>query len=209
MRIKDKNLPAAAALRHLFLATSLLAASASWAQDAPATTTATATATARAPVRFSSFLDTVERQNIGLSAQQETIRGAQAEISIAGVRPDPVLKYGRGSIETSRAVSPKPPRTHEFEIEIPIELGGKRGARIRAAESNLRLTEANLQGFKRTLYQESATAFVEACRSREALARQESTLSALSNVVRANEIRRKAGDIGGLELSQSRVERDR
>ncbi|WP_183031114.1 TolC family protein [Cupriavidus sp. UME77] len=206
MQIKDKNLPAAPALRHLVLATSMLAASASWGQDAQDTPAA---ATARAPVRFASYLDTVERHNIGLSAQQETIRGAQAEISIAGVRPDPVLKYGRGNIETSRAVSPKPPRTHEFEIEIPIELGGKRGARIRAAQSNLRLTEANLQGFKHALYQESATAFVEACRSREALVRQESTLSALSNVVRANEIRRKAGDIGGLELSQSRVERDR
>ncbi|MDW3684227.1 TolC family protein [Cupriavidus sp. CV2] len=210
-KTSSKIRQATPALRHSLLATLMLAASTCWAQEAPAAVpaTATATTTAIAPVRFSTYLDTVERQNIGLSAQQETIRGAEAEISIAGVRPDPVLKYGRGDIETSRAVSPKPPRTHEFEVEIPIELGGKRGARIRAAESNLRLTEANLQGFRHTLYAQSAAAFVEACRSREALVRQESTLTALSNVVRANEIRRKAGDIGGLELSQSRVERDR
>ncbi|MDF3888370.1 TolC family protein [Cupriavidus basilensis] len=212
MQIKNnihKNLQAAPALRNTLLATLALAASASWAQDAPATAAAAAAAAASAPVRFASYLDAVERHNIGLSAQQETIRSAEAEISIAGVRPDPVLKYSRGEIETSSAVSAKPPRTHEFEVEIPIELGGKRSARVRAANSNLRLTEANLQGFKHTLYQESAAAFVEACRSREALVRQESTLAALTNVVRANEIRRKAGDIGGLELSQSRVERDR
>ncbi|MGT2456252.1 hypothetical protein ACU4GI_24820 [Cupriavidus basilensis] len=140
MQIKNnihKNLQAAPALRNTLLATLALAASASWAQDAPATATATATAAAAAaaaaaasaPVRFASYLDAVERHNIGLSAQQETIRSAEAEISIAGVRPDPVLKYSRGEIETSSAVSAKPPRTHEFEVEIPIELGGKRSAR--------------------------------------------------------------------------------
>ncbi len=213
-------------LRHALFATLALAASAAWAQEAPPALAAPAsraagnapdgiagnamaTAQSSTPVRFASYLDIVERQNIGLSAQQETIRSAEAEISIAGVRPDPEISYGRGNIELSRAVSPRPPRTHELGVSIPIELGGKRGKRIQAAKSNLKLTEANLMGFKHTLYGESAAAFVEACRSREALLRQESTLAALGNVVRANEIRRKAGDIGGLELSQSRVERDR
>jgi cobalt-zinc-cadmium efflux system outer membrane protein len=211
MQIKKINLEirrTAPVLRHALLAAMVLAASVSRAQDALATANATKAA-AVAPVRFATYLDMVAHRNIGLSSQQETIRGAEAGISIAGVRPDPVLTYGRGGIETSRAVAPKPPRIHEFGVEIPIELGGKRSARIRAARSNLRLTQANLEGFRHTLYEQSAAAFVEACRSREALVRQESTLAALTNVVRANEIRRKAGDIGGLELAQSRVERDR
>ncbi|WP_420992367.1 TolC family protein [Cupriavidus sp. 30B13] len=161
------------------------------------------------PVRFAEFLDLVERQNLGLAAQQEAVRGAQAGIGIAGVRPDPVLTYGRGNIELSRAVAPRPARTHELGVEIPLELGGKRAARVRAAGSNLRLVQASVQGWRNALYAESAADFAEACRSREALVRQESALAALGQVVRANEARRAAGDVGGLELAQSRVERDR
>ncbi|WP_454725556.1 MULTISPECIES: TolC family protein [Cupriavidus] len=161
------------------------------------------------PVRFAEFLDVAERHHPGLAAQREAVRGAQAGIDIAGVRPDPVLTYGRGGIELSRAVSPRPPRTHEFGVEMPLELGGKRAARMRAAASNLRLAQAGEQGFRNTLYAESAADFIEACRSREVLARQESALAALARVVRANETRRAAGDIGGLELAQSRVARDR
>ncbi|WP_454733581.1 MULTISPECIES: TolC family protein [Cupriavidus] len=166
-------------------------------------------AAAAGPVRFADFLEVVERQNPGLAAQQETVRSARAGIDIAGVRPDPVLTYGRGNIELSRAVTPRPPRTHELGLEIALELGGKRAARVRAAGSGLRLAQAGERGFRNALYAESAAAFAEACRSRDALVRQESALAALGRVVRANETRRAAGDIGGLELAQSRVERDR
>jgi len=160
-------------------------------------------------LRFADYLDAVEQHNPGLAAQQETIHSAEAEISIAGVRPDPSISYGVSSIELSRAVSPKPPRTQQIGLEIPIELGGKRDRRIKAAKSNLRLTEVTVQGFRNELYSEAAAAFVEACRSRAALVRQESSLAALSEIARANAVRNRTGDVGGLELAQSRVERDR
>ncbi len=160
-------------------------------------------------LRFPEYLDAVERHNPALAAQQQTIRSAEAEISIAGVRPDPSVTYGVSNIEMSRAVSPKPPRTQEVGLDLPIELGGKRARRIQAARSNLRLTEAGVEGFRNGLYSEAAAAFVEACRSRAALARQESSLAALAEIARANAVRQRAGDVGGLELAQSRVERDR
>ena len=47
------------------------------------------------------------------------------------------------------------------------------------------------------------------CYSRAVLERKERTLAALDDTVRANQTRHRLGDIGGVELLQSRVERDR
>ena len=94
-------------------------------------------------------------------------------------------------------------------LAVTLETAGKRGKRIRAAESNVKLTEANVEAFLHDLESQSAAAFIEACRTREALARKQSSLNSFQEVVRANEVRFKAGDIGMLELRQSRVEADR
>jgi cobalt-zinc-cadmium efflux system outer membrane protein len=73
----------------------------------------------------------------------------------------------------------------------------------------LRLTEANVAAFKRQLDADASAAFIEVCRTQATLSRKESSLAAMRDIVRANETRFKAGDIGRLELSQSRVEADR
>ena len=91
---------------------------------------------------------------------------------------------------------------------MAIETGGKRAARLKAARSNVALAEETVAGFRSELYGAVAAAFTEACRTREVLARKEHTMAALSKVVEANVVRRKAGDVGGIELLQSRVERD-
>lgn len=157
---------------------------------------------------FASYLDAVEKHSLDLASQRESVTSAQAGVSIAGVRPDPNLSLGIGPKEFSGAIDPKPPVAKSIGLDWVIEMGGKRDKRIKAAKSNVALTEANVEGFKHQLYNDSATAFAEACRTREALVRQESSLKSLSDVVRANEVRRKAGDAGGLELLQSRTERD-
>ncbi|MCJ0765065.1 TolC family protein [Variovorax terrae] len=187
------------------LASALLWAGLAPAQPAGLPDTAAAAAPA---IRFRQYLDAVEQHSLDLAAQRETITAARAGVTVAGVRPDPNLSIGMGPKEFSSAVNPKPPVARSIGLDWTVETGGKRDKRIQAAQSNVRLTEATVEGFRHQLYSDSAGAFAEACRTREALARQQSTLQALSEVVRANEARRKAGDVGGLELLQSRVERD-
>lgn len=159
-------------------------------------------------VDFASYLDAVEKHSLDLAAQRESITAAEAGVSIAGVVPDPKLTLGYGPKEFSKTIAVKPPVSRTVALEWEIETGGKRDKRVKVAKSNVKLTEANVEGFKHQLYSDSATAFAEACRTREALVRQESSLRSLSDVVRANEVRRKVGDAGGLELLQSRTERD-
>lgn len=159
-----------------------------------------------APLTFEAYLSAVESHSLELQAQQEGIVSAKAGIGIAGLRPDPEFTLG-ATRETVRSAEHRPV-TWNPAISMAIETGGKRAARLKAAHSNVALAEETVAGFKSDLYGTAAAAFTEACRTRDVLARKEQTMAALSKVVEANAVRRKAGDVGGIELLQSRVERD-
>ncbi|NHQ93623.1 TolC family protein [Janthinobacterium lividum] len=159
-----------------------------------------------APLTFETYLSAVESHSLELQAQQESITSAKAGIGIAGLRPDPEFTLG-ATRETVHSTGHRPV-TWNPAISMAIETGGKRAARLKAAHSNIALAEETVAGFKSELYGTAAAAFTEACRTRDVLARKEQTMAALSTVVEANTVRRKAGDVGGIELLQSRVERD-
>ena len=158
------------------------------------------------PLSFDTYLSAVESHSLELQAQQEGIVSAKAGVGIAGLRPDPEFTVG-ATRETVRSAEHRPV-TWNPAISMAIETGGKRAARLKAAHSNVALAEETVAGFKSELYGTAAAAFTEACRTRDVLARKEQTMAALSKVVEANAVRRKAGDVGGIELLQSRVERD-
>ena len=159
-----------------------------------------------APLTFDTYLAAVESHSLELQAQQQGIVSARAGIGIAGLRPDPEFTLGAAR-DTVHAL-PHRPVTWTPALSMAIETGGKRAARIKAAQSNVALAEETVAGFKSELYGTAAAAFTEACRTREVVARKELTMAALSKVVAANGVRLKAGDVGGIELLQSRVERD-
>lgn len=161
------------------------------------------------PLGFAGYLAAVEQHSLDLASQRESVVAAQAGVSIAALRPDPSLGYSLGPKEFSSEVDPKPRLSQSVSLSWTVETGGKRERRVQLAQSNVKLASALFDGARRALFSTAASAFSEACRSDEALTRQEETLRALSEVVRANEARRKAGDLGGLELLQSRSERDR
>ena len=181
----------------------LLASTGAWSQVAP-----NSASTSR-EVSFREYLDAVEQNNLSLQAQRETITSAKAGVSIAGVSPDPLFTAGIASYELNSANRTSASTQTIVGLALTIETAGKRGARVRSAESNVGLTEANVDLFRRQLYADSAAGFVEACRTRAALARKESSLKAMRDIVRANEVRFNSGAIGRLELTQSRVEADR
>ncbi|OEZ57916.1 TolC family protein [Duganella sp. HH105] len=164
---------------------------------------------ATAQVTFRDYAAAVAKYSLDLQMQRENVSSAQAGVSIAGVRPDPVLTAGIDSKELSTANKPNASTALTMGVALTIETAGKRAQRIRVAQSTVKLGEATLQGGRRQLYADAASAYAESCRARNALERQEATLRALGEIVSANNVRRKVGDIGGLELAQSQVEHDR
>jgi len=159
-------------------------------------------------VPFAAYLDAVGRFNNALAAQREAVAAARAGVPMAALRPDPSLSLGAGPAELGREVRPKPRLAQSIGLSYTIETGGKRERRIDAARSQVLASEAALVGAGRQAAADAATAFIEACRTREALRTQEASLAALTDIVRMNERRHGAGDLGGLELLQSRNERD-
>ncbi|MGD9756021.1 MAG: TolC family protein [Comamonas sp.] len=161
---------------------------------------------AAAGLRFSDYLSAVEQHSLDLQSQQQNVVSARAGVGIAGIRPDPQLSLGAAREQVNSGL-PRP-QNRTYELSMELETGGKRSARIRAARSQVRLAEAGVEGFRTQLFSDAAQDFTQACRDRQALERKEQTLNALSDVVKANEVRRKAGDVGTVEWRQSRVERD-
>lgn len=159
-------------------------------------------------VPFAAYLEAVERFSNAIAAQREAVAAARAGVPLAGLRPDPSLSLGVGPAELGREVRPKPRLAQSIGLSYTIETGDKRERRVAAARSQVSADEAALAGAGRQAAADAAAAFIEACRTREALQRQEVSLAALGDIVRMNERRHGAGDLGGLELLQSRNERD-
>ncbi len=65
--------------------------------------------------------------NLDLTVAQREIEAVEGQVIQGRVRPNPELAY---SLEDQRT----PTRTQSVQINLPIELGGKRAARIAAAE---------------------------------------------------------------------------
>ncbi|MFZ6844196.1 TolC family protein [Undibacterium sp. RuTC16W] len=160
-------------------------------------------------INLQQYLSAVAAHSLDLESQQESVYAAKAGITIAGLRPDPQLTAGIDSKELYGPNKPNAAMTSIAGIAFTLETANKRDARIQSAKSNVRVAEASVASFKRQLFTDASTAFVETCRSSAVLTRRLSSLQAMRDIVRINEIRYKAGDIGKLEWIQSKLEADR
>ena len=136
-----------------------------------------------AGLRFSDYLNAVEQHSPLLRSEEQGVESARAGIGIAGIRPDPSLTLG-ASREQVRTGQPRP-TTRNYEISMELETGGKRAARIQSARSQVRLSEAGLEGVRSQLFSDAAQDYTQACRDSLALERKQQTLKALGDVVQA------------------------
>ncbi len=93
-----------------------------------------------------------------------------------------------------------------MQLSVPIELGGKRSARIATATAGFAAAGLDTEDAARALRAQAANAFIEALRTRRVVAQKESSLSSLDQLVAVNEQRLKSGDIAEAALLQSQVE---
>jgi len=159
----------------------------------------------RPPVAFTDYVNQVLRSNLDLAAQRSNIAISQAAVSTASVRPDWSLDIGVPGADLSNRGFPI---TWGLGLTVPVELGGKRGTRMRAASADVLSTTADYEDAVRQLRASAANAFVDALGARQILQAKTKSLSQLDRIVGVNEERLRVGDIGEIELAQSRVERD-
>jgi len=176
----------------------------------PSTSTSTATPTPTptptVSLSMADYLGRVARANLELAAQRVNVEIADAQIAIARVFPDPLVTAGLAAIDVSNHGSPT---TTTVGVSQAIELGGKRGARVRAAETARTVAQADVEDFFRILRANAAGAFIDAIAARLELDQKRRSLVSLERLVTVNEQRVRAGDIGDIALVKTRVEAQR
>ena len=155
------------------------------------------------------FVERVLKSNLDAAAARFNVTSAEAQVSINRLFPDPQLTSGISSKELYGPAKSSNPTQYTVGLAWTLELGGKRAARVALAQTGVRKAQADLETFLSDLRLTAINAFVDATRARLILERKRKTLDGFQEVVRLNDIRFQAGDIGGVELAQSRVEAQR
>ena len=150
------------------------------------------------PLTLDAAIDLALRANPTLRAAGSELAAQEGTLAQAGALPNPELELlregGQGGNRTTTAT-----------VNIPIELGGKRAARVDAARQEGRLAGLALDAARATLRADTAAAFHEvvAAQERERMA-QELVLLA-GRALAAAGTRVEAGTLSPVEQTRARV----
>ena len=189
------------------LAHGYLAAQTAKQSPAPAPSTAIPGAgeSTRPHIDLNNYLAEVLRSNLDLAVQRANIAISHAGVTTASATPDWSLDFGFLTVDLSNQGNPT---SFSTGLNVPIELGGKRGRRVRAAKADLATTNSDYEDAVRQLRASATSAFLDALSARAVLQSKRKSLGQFDRIVSVNEERHRVGDIGEIELTQSRVERD-
>lgn len=148
------------------------------------------------------FMAQVGRRNLDYAAQAFNVPIADAQVSVARLFPNPTLAWGTGVDVSGQHQA----TSYDLSLTQTILLGGKLHARTAVARDQSAAARAQLDDFLRTLRGTSATAYVDAVHAEQVYQRKRQTAGDLDHSVALNERRVKAGDIGEIDLVQSRVD---
>lgn len=145
-------------------------------------------------ISFTEYLNRVGKSNLGYLAERLNVGIADAETVAQKVLPDPELEFEAGSDNFSLGLS------------YSLELGNKRGNRIRLARSQAELEKLLLeQGFQ-DLRADAADLFFEAILQRELLGVQNRSYQYMLQLSRSDSLRYAAGEITENDARQSKLE---
>lgn len=145
-------------------------------------------------ISFTEYLNRVGKSNLGYLAERLNVSIADAETVAQKVLPDPELEFEAGSDNFSLGLS------------YSLELGNKRGNRIRLARSRAELEKLLLeQGFQ-DLRADASDLFFEAILQRELLGVQNRSYQYMLQLSQSDSLRYAAGEITENDARQSKLE---
>ena len=136
--------------------------------------------------------------NLDLSVAKREVEATQAQVLQGHARPNPELVY---SLEDQRAQT----RTQSVQINLPVELGGKRAARIAVAERGHDIAVEELNTRRIEIGAAVVAAFFEtlAAQERAALAQDSIDLARKATDIVAKRV--AAGKVSPVEETKARV----
>jgi cobalt-zinc-cadmium efflux system outer membrane protein len=162
-----------------------------------------------APAMLSMHTALVEamENNASLKSLRFEQSAAEADRITAGLRPNPSLTVN-ADILPSEGFTAKD-KNYGVSLGIPIELGGKRDARMKQADAALRVTELQYQDALRQTTLAVRSAYIDFASTAERAGAYGENLALLDSLVSLSKIRVRDKDIAPVELTRSEVERAR
>jgi cobalt-zinc-cadmium efflux system outer membrane protein len=148
---------------------------------------------------FEQIYELAERDNLLVNAVRRRRAVAEAEILIAGQRPNPdfITAYTRSE-----------PRMN-YSFSQLVELGGKRGRRIEVARNELRLTELDVDAALRTLRHDVRAGYFNLALTRSNYELGQQAVAQAKELADIARMRFEAGDIAQFEVLQANLGVDR
>lgn len=138
-------------------------------------------------------------RNPTLSAARRELDSTEGGITQARTIPNPAVGY---EMEDTRRAS----RTTTAQLSLPIELGGKRSARIDAAQKARELASAQLSNAEATLRAAVIGAFFQVLVAQERISLAESSVGIATRGTQAAARRVAAGKVSPVEQTRAEVE---
>jgi outer membrane protein, heavy metal efflux system len=161
--------------------------------------------TGRPHISFEDYVTQVLRSNLALALQRSSVDISKAAVTSAKVTPDWSVDVGLPTIDISNQGQPT---NFSTGLNVPIELGGKRGKRVHAALADVSTAGFDYDDAVRQIRATAAGAFISSLSARDILQSSYKSLGQFDRIVEVNEQRVRVGDIGEIELMQSQVDRD-
>lgn len=145
-------------------------------------------------ISFADYLNVVGKGNLNLLIEKYNIKIADANIIAAKVMPDPEIGF-EGTDES-----------YSLSLSYGLELGNKRGARVRVARSEAEVTKLAVEHFFQELRAEATDAYLSAILQRELLNTKKSSYEYMFQLSNSDSIRFRLGEINENDALQSKLE---
>ncbi len=148
------------------------------------------------------FIAEIEAKDPRVAIAAAKVTAARADVTAARVRPNPSISIEREEPYVDGSGIP----TNYLRLSVPIDISGKRGRQIEAAEMGVRAVTSDVMQSKHEGFIAALRGFDDCARARMHV---EILITARASLVRAVEIARqrgKAGDASGYEIQRFELE---
>lgn len=155
------------------------------------------------PLSYIEFLNRIGQYNLDYNAALLELDIALAEAESAKVFEDPTLSF-----EATDNGERKMQMGYEFEssLEWTLGLGGKRKARINAAQSQVELTKTLLSDYFKNLRADATLQFLKTSKEKSILDVKINSYETMKKLAHSDSIRFELGDIMEIDTRQSKLE---
>lgn len=165
--------------------------------------TAAAHAQERQILTFQDYLNNVKEKNISYLAEQYNVDIAEANVKAARIFPDPEFSVAYAN---NQEWNLQMGYGFDAELSYTLELGGKRRARIRVAQSEKEMAAALVEDYFRHLRADATVAYLTALKARDTYAIQQASYQQMLRLAHADSVRFRLGAIMEVDAQQSRLE---